>query len=112
MKVTEVSKCLEKKLLLFGFEIPDLIAIFVFLSVLNLMFGNNPYKLLFVWVPPAILAIVLRITKKGRPDNFLIHWIRYQVRSGVYCAFSSPTTSAPLPIIKKGEPDESISTRG
>ena len=112
MKVTEVSKCLEKKLLLFGFEIPDLIAIFVFLSVLNLAFGNHPYKLFFVWVPPAILAIILRITKKGRPDNFLIHWIRYQIRPGVYCAFSSPKTSALLPVIKKGELNESSSSRG
>lgn len=109
MKVTEVSKCLEKKLQIFGFEIPDLIATFVLLSVLNLVFGNHPYKLLFVWVPPMILAFVLRATKRGRPDNFLIHWIRYQVRPGVYCAFSSPNVSESLPI-KKGVRHESNSS--
>lgn len=103
MKINEVSKCLEKKLYLFGFEIPDLLAIFILLSTLNLAFGNHPYKLFFVWIPPLILGFSLRIAKKDKPDNYLIHWIRFQIKSDVYSAFSSPKMSESLPTYKGGK---------
>lgn len=101
MRVTSVSKCLDKKLQMFGFEMPDLLAIFLSLSTLNLLFGSHPYKFLFVWIPPAILAVVLRIGKRGKPENFLIHWLRFQISPGVYSAFLKSTEAQSLPKVKR-----------
>ncbi len=44
IKTTHVSKCLDKKLLVMGYEVPDLLAIFLLLSVLNLTIGQFGVK--------------------------------------------------------------------
>jgi uncharacterized membrane protein len=91
LKSTAVSRCLEKKLLFFGYELPDVLVIFLFLAVLNLTFGRTEYKFVLVWLPALTLAVALRIAKRGRPDNFLIHWIRFRIRPRVLSAFPEPT---------------------
>jgi len=88
MRTTGVSKCLERKLVLFGFEVFDLLAIFLVLSVLNLVFGQTALKWLFVWAPTIALALVLRFGKQGKPEKYLVHWIRFQTKPGVYSAFA------------------------
>jgi len=42
------SQSLEKKLLIAGFEVPDVLAIFLLLSILNFIFGHTNQKLLLV----------------------------------------------------------------
>ena len=88
MRATGVSKCLDKKMVLFGFEVLDLLAVFLVLSILNFLFGQSPMKPLLVWAPSLLLAVVLRFGKRGKPDKYLIHWIRYQVKPGAYSAFT------------------------
>ena len=46
LKVTEVSRCLDKKMMIMGFEIPDLLFIFLTMSILNFLFGTTNLKLL------------------------------------------------------------------
>jgi hypothetical protein len=87
IKTTPVSKCLEKKMIVMGFEIPDLIAIFLTLSILNFLFGTTSLKIFLVWLPSIALALTLRISKRGKPDNFLVHWLRFQIRPGILSAF-------------------------
>lgn len=87
IKTTTVSKCLDKKMIIMGFEIPDLLAIFFTLSVLNFVFGSTSMKLVLVWLPTIALAAVLRVSKRGKPDNYLVHWLRFQIRPGVLSAF-------------------------
>lgn len=91
IKTTAVSKCLDKKMIIMGFEIPDLLAIFLTLSILNFMFGMTSMKIILVWLPSIALALILRISKRGKPDNYLIHWIRFQIRPGVLSAFQEPS---------------------
>jgi hypothetical protein len=91
IKTTPVSKCLDKKMIVMGFEIPDLLAIFLTLSILNFLFGTTQMKLLLVWLPSTLLAATLRISKRGKPDNFLVHWLRFQIRPGILSAFQEPT---------------------
>ena len=52
IKCTPVSKCLDKKTLLWGFEMADLIIVFMLLAILNFLFGQTDQKLLLVWLPP------------------------------------------------------------
>ena len=88
LKSTPLSKCLDKKLKIFGYEIPDLLAIFLLLSILNFVFGQS---FIAVWLPSSILAVILRYGKKGKPDNYLIHWIKFQVSPGIFSAFPKST---------------------
>ncbi len=101
LKVTPVSKCLDKKMMIMGFEIPDLLFIFLTLSILNFFFGSSSLKWAFVWLPSFLLASTLRLSKRGKPDNFLIHWLRFQIRPGIYSAFSDPTNDIACPALNK-----------
>ena len=101
MRVTTVSKCLDRKLVLFGYEVLDLLAIFLVLSVLNLLFGQAPMKWLLVWAPSLTLAGVLRWGKRGKPEKYLVHWIRYQVAPGVYSAFREVSHPRAVPRLKE-----------
>ncbi len=97
MRTTPVSKCLENKLMIFGFEVFDLLSIFLVLSVLNFIFGATSMKLFFVWIPTLFIAFVLHYGKKGKPDKFLLHWVRFQYRPGSYSAFLDPSIHESLP---------------
>jgi len=96
IKVTPTSKCLDKKTLLFGFEMVDLFAIFFTLAILNFLFGKSDHKLLLVWLPPLIVGLILRYGKKGKPGNHLLHLIRFQFSPGVFSAFKEPKEN-PMP---------------
>ena len=89
LHTTEVPRCLERKLNFFGFEVMDLIAIFSLLSVLNFTLGPFVSRLFFVWLPTATLAGVLYFGKRGKPENYLTHFLRYHVREKYFSAFKS-----------------------
>lgn len=101
LRSTPVSQCLDKKLLIAGYEIPDVLAIFISLSVLNFLFASTGMKLLLVWLPTLALAIVLRVGKKGKPDNFLVHWVKYQLRPKYLSAFLEPSQFETPPSLKR-----------
>ncbi len=91
LKVTEVSRCLDKKMTIMGFEIPDLLMLFLTISILNFLFGSSSIKWLLVWLPSVSLALLLRYSKRGKPDNYLVHWIRFQGKPHIIKAFADPT---------------------
>jgi hypothetical protein len=101
LKATEVSRCLDKKMMIMGFEVPDLLIIFLTISILNFLFGTTSLKWLFVWLPSAALALTIRLTKRGKPENYLIHWLRFQMKPGILKAFPEPTINDPPPTLRK-----------
>jgi hypothetical protein len=90
LRVTASNPTLDRKLKLLGFEVLDLVVLFIFLSILNMIFGEGQ-KLLGVWLPTILIALVLRVGKHGKPDKYLIHLIKYHRSPGIYSAFKSPT---------------------
>lgn len=70
---TKVARALEMKTKLFGFELPDLLLIFMNLAVTNLVFGSTSYRYPLVWGTTLILASFLFFSKRGKPDNYLQH---------------------------------------
>jgi len=70
---SRVPRALEMKTKLFGYELPDLLLIFLNLSVTNLIFGASTFRYLFVWGTTLGLALFLFFAKRGRPDNYLQH---------------------------------------
>jgi hypothetical protein len=99
LKTTQISRCLDKKLQIAGYEIPDLLAIFFLLSLLNFLFGRTDMKIVLVWLPTILLATVLRIGKRDKPDNYLIHLVRFHLRRKQLFAFNEPA-EWPLPPTK------------
>jgi hypothetical protein len=97
LKTTSVSQCLDKKLKFLGYEIPDLLFILGFLSVLNFLLSAFPWKIVVVWVPTLILALVLRVGKHGKPDNFLFHKMRFMVQPKILRAFPESSDFKELP---------------
>ena len=70
---TKVARALEIKTKLFGFELPDLLLIFMNLAVTNLVFGSTSFRYLPVWGTTLLLASFLFFSKRGKPDNYLQH---------------------------------------
>ncbi len=102
LRQSPVSRCLDRKLTIGGFEVLDLLAIFLVLSVLNLFFSGTTTKIFLVWAPTAALAVTLRVGKRGKPEHFLVHWLRFQVGPGLLVAFADPSV-ATLPFRKRGK---------
>lgn len=103
LKVTPVSQCLEKKLQVMGFEIPDLLFVFFLLSILNFLFGTTSAKLFLVWFPTLAVALTIRIGKRGKPDNYLLHLGKFWMRPKVLWAFpESKTFQSPPQFKRKG----------
>ena len=101
LKSEPTSQSLEKKLLILGYEVPDVLAIFLLLSILNFLFGQTNQKLLLVWLPVVAIALVLRIGKRGKPDNYLVHLAKFHLRPKYFSAFQLPTTDVAPPRRKK-----------
>ena len=95
LRAIPVHKCLDKRLLIFGFEIVDLFVLALLLSFLSTLFGSSEGKIFSVWCPTGIVAMVLRLTKRGKPDNFLLHWVRFQLRPSILFAFPDPEVIPP-----------------
>ncbi len=87
LKTSKVYRCLEKKTLVFGFEIVDLFVIFSVLAVLNFILQGMPYKFFLSWGPAIALSIFLRVAKSGKPENFLLHLVRSYFEPTIYSAF-------------------------
>ena len=98
LNTSSVSKSLDRKLKIAGFEIPDILLIFLLLALLNFIFGGHPYKFFIAWIPTAILAIAIRIGKRGKPDNYILHLIKHKLNPRYFSAFDSPKET---PIIKR-----------
>lgn len=96
------SQSLEKKLIIAGFEVPDILAIFTLLSVLNFVFGKTHYKLFLIWIPVVLTATILRLGKRGKPDNYLVHLIRFHLGSKYFSSFQDPIQTNTPPKIKRG----------
>jgi hypothetical protein len=100
LKITQANKTFDQKLRLVGYEVFDLVVLFITLSVLNFIFAEG-FKLLCVWLPVLILAIILRVGKRGKPENYIVHLIKFHVSPGVYCAFTDPKLKKSPPKIRK-----------
>ncbi len=101
IRAEPTSHSLERKLLILGFEVPDILSIFLLLSILNFTFGQTNYKLVLVWAPVVAAATVLRIGKRGKPDNYLVHLVKFHSRPKYFSAFQEPTQSEPVPRLRK-----------
>lgn len=76
---TAVPRALEMKSRLFGFELPDILLVFLNLGVTNLVFGAFSLRIPLVWGTTVGLALFLYFAKRGRPDGYLQHLVEHYV---------------------------------
>lgn len=88
LKTSTVYRCLDKKTYVFGFEVVDLFLVFAVLAFLNFILGHVPYKFLFTWGPTLSLAVFIKIIKRGKPENYLQHLIRFYFQPKTFSAFA------------------------
>ncbi len=88
LRTSTVYRCLDKKTYVFGFEVVDLFLVFTVLALLNFVLGNMSYKFLFTWGPTLSLALFIKMIKRGRPDNYLLHLIRGYFQPKILSAFA------------------------
>ncbi len=93
---SKVPRSLETKTKLFGFEIGDLLLVFINLSVLNLVFGGSKLRYPLVWGSTTFLLAMIYFVKRGRPDNFIQHSIEHLTRPAVLIANSHDEKARPF----------------
>ncbi len=81
--VSSVPRTLEAKSKIFGFEISDVLLLFLNLSVQNLIFGSTSLKYVMVWGTTLAVGLVLFFVKRGKPDNYLQHLAQYTLSPAV-----------------------------
>lgn len=93
LQTTSVNRSLDRKLKIAGFEVPDLLAIFLLLALLNFLFAGSAYKIFLSWLPTLLIAVVIRLGKRGKPENYLLHLARFHLNPKYYPAFPEPNYS-------------------
>ena len=83
---SSVPRSLDSKNKLFGFELPDLLFIFMNLAITNLVFGSSSYRYSLVWGSTTIIAVSLFFLKRGKPDNYIQHLGEYISQSSLKLA--------------------------
>jgi hypothetical protein len=67
---------------------------------MNLIFGKTALALYLVFLLPMVMALVLFVVKRDKPERFLVHWARYHL-SCVTRTMSAPrfgVMPAPVPL--------------
>lgn len=86
--VSKFPRSLEARTKVLGFELGDLLLIFLYLSLSNFLFGATALRFPLVWGATSILAGVLYLSKRGKPENYLQHTFQYLLAPSVYSANS------------------------
>jgi hypothetical protein len=81
-----IHRNLDAQLKVVGLEVYDLLFVLLFASVMNLIFGRTALALYLVFILPIVMALVLFVVKRDKPERFLIHWARYYLSPGFYSA--------------------------
>lgn len=107
LELSKVSRSLDRKTLILWLEITDIFALVTFCSVLNLAFGGTGLKLYFVYLPTLVLGVTMILAKRGKPEGFLVHFLKFHLQpKHLTCFYSGPETfslSAALSSRKRGK---------
>lgn len=103
LMVTKVPRALETKSKLFGFELGDILILFLYLSISNFIFGGTPFKFFFVWIGTLSLGLGLHFLKKGKPDEHLQHLGEFYRKAEILSAAHPDLEYSPYLTLKNEE---------
>ena len=93
---SKVPRSLEKKTRLFGFELSDLLFVFLYLALSNLVFGQTKLKPVMVWGGTVALGCGLYFLKRGKPDGYVQHYGEFLYSPSVFSAATPDTDYLPF----------------
>ena len=99
LESSPLSQCLERKSKILGYELFDLFFIFFSMAIFNFIFSGFSHRTVLVWGPTAALALLLRVSKAGKPDNYLKHLLLFHLTAKTTSAFPLCRTSPPLRVL-------------
>jgi hypothetical protein len=82
LKTSLVHRRLDAKFKVGGVEASDLVGVLLLAAVLNLFLGRVPYGAILIFGVPAALFITLYFGKRGKPDGYLQHVLKFYLSSG------------------------------
>jgi hypothetical protein len=83
-----VHRRLDSKVKIVGLELYDLLFVLLFAAVMNLIFGQTAIGTLMVFIIPLVMAAILFLVKRNKPDGFLVHFLKFHLESGFLSAGS------------------------
>lgn len=96
LSVSSVPRALEAKSRMLGFELDDLLVVFLYLAVSNMFFGRTALKVPIVWGGTVTIAAVLHFAKRGKPERHLQDLVQHYLRPGVLSSAVPDTEYVPL----------------
>jgi hypothetical protein len=91
LRITRVPRSLELAAKLFGFEVGDVLIVFMYLSMMNLVLGELRFRAPLIWGSTVLLAMFLYFIKIGKPDHYIQHLTEYMLAPNIRSA-SGPDT--------------------
>ena len=86
LSISRTYKGLSVSMKVGGFEALDLISCLILAAILNMFFGRASFAPFFVICLPMIALSILHFSKRGKPEGYLQHLIRYSLTYGCYLA--------------------------
>ena len=82
LKTSQVHRRLDAKFKVGGVEAADLLGVLLLAAVMNLFLGRVPFGAVFIFGIPLLLFVGLYFGKRGKPDGYLQHAIKFYLSSG------------------------------
>jgi hypothetical protein len=82
LKTSTVHRKLDAKFKIGGMEAADLLAVLILGAVMNLIFGQLSIGPIFIFGLPGILFFVLYFGKRGKPEGYLFHALKFYISPG------------------------------
>ena len=82
LKVSTVYRNLDAKFKIGGVEAVDLLAVLLSGAIMNLVFGQLSIWPLLIFGVPGVLFSVFYFGKRGKPEGYLTHALKYYLSSG------------------------------
>lgn len=82
LKTSTVHRKLDAKFKIGGVEAADLLVVLILAAVMNLIFGRTAIGPVFIFGIPAALFCVLYFGKRGKPEDFLSHALKFYLSPG------------------------------
>lgn len=84
---SRISRSLDRKTTILWLELTDIFFLVTVCSGLNLLFARTGLKVYFVYLPTLILTTTLIAFKRGKPDGFLMHFLKFHLQPKHYSCF-------------------------
>ena len=87
---SEVQRNLDARFKIGSIEALDLLIALIFAAIMNLFFGGTALEIPLVLGCPALILAAFYFGKKGKPEKFMVHLIRFYLEPGFFSAGEEP----------------------